>query len=106
MQVGLVDVTTLGSHQGGAVPSDEASRSVVEADQAPGSLGTHADLGAEPGPQTFAAPACVGRQLLDTHLSARRHRLTPREGDLRVHRPARGDRKSTRLNSSHVKISY
>src|SRR5690606_40511167 len=56
------------------------------------------------GVQTCALPICgagetgrPGRQATSGHVSGLYRRL---------HRDAGGDRKSTRLNSSHVKISY
>ena len=88
-EVRLVDVAALCRYQGGVVADGKAVRRVVETDQPGGPLGGEADLGPEPGPQTFAAPSDLRGQPLDPNPTAVLHHLPPGEGDLRVDRPTR-----------------
>src|SRR5215831_20759131 len=62
MEVGLVGITAFCGYQGGAVTGGEAVGGAVEADELGGALGGEAELGSEPGPQSLAAPSCLGCQ--------------------------------------------
>jgi hypothetical protein len=85
VKVRLVDVAAVGGHRSGALPGGETVRRVVETDELRSPLGSEADLGPEPGPQTLAAPADLARQALDPNPPSGDHHLLPHEGDLRVH---------------------
>jgi hypothetical protein len=61
---------------------------VVEADQPRRVLGSEADLGSEPGPETLTAPSDLGCQPLDANLPVADRHLSPGEADLRVDRRA------------------
>src|SRR5690625_4896553 len=82
MEVGLVDITALDRHRGGAVTSDEATSRVIETDELRSALGGKADLGSEPGPQALAAPSDLGGELVDPNPPSVEPHLFPREGDL------------------------
>jgi len=88
MEVGLVDIAAVRGYQRGPVTGGEAMGGMVEADELRGAFGCESDLGAEPGPQAFAAPAHLRRNLLDANLAPAGHHLLPGEGNLRVDRPA------------------
>ena len=69
MQVGLVGVSALGRYSGCVFTRGQAVGGVVEADQLRGAFGWQADLRLEPGPQAFAAPSELDRELFDPYLS-------------------------------------
>jgi len=88
MEMRLVDVAALRRHQGGPVTRGETVSRIVKADELGGALGGEADLGSEPGPQTFAAPSDLSRQPLDSNPPPASHHLPPGERDFGVDYPA------------------
>src|SRR5262249_28463802 len=89
MKVGLVRVSALRRHEGGAVTRGEAVRGVIEADELCRAFGREPDLGPEAGPKALATPADPSRNVLDANLPVAGQDLVPREGDLWVGRSPR-----------------
>lgn len=85
-EMGLVGIAGFGRDEGGPISGGKAMSRMIKTDQLGCPLWCESDLGPEGGPQSFATPADLGRELFDPSPALSGHQLSPAEGDLWLNR--------------------